>query len=148
MQLPRLELPEGTLLLREQIAGGPDRSGNSRLLIRDDGAILHARNETLWAEHESDAPAAHWNTPLQSVGVLAPEQLAKLRSALERADLDDRPAGAPRGHLSDPVYERLTAVRDTTPVTVVAERGGLPARLGELRETLDAVVDAALRVER
>jgi len=153
LTLARLEIPDGALLLYEQMAiRDPDRSGNWRFLVRADGGFYHARNTRLWVTDPallaSDDPTLFWNTPFPATPAraLSPQQRDELERAIRTADfpaLARRSPFTPRGRVSDPSVERWSAILNGETHSVVVESGAAPPELVTLRATVDALVAAA-----
>src|SRR5262245_42582339 len=102
--LPRLELPERTLLLYESVVQrDADRHGNWRFRFGDDGGFYNARNQPLAVDARnaaSDDPAWFWNVPFpeRPDRRLDAAQLAELKRAIATAHF---PSLAPR-YAADP----------------------------------------------
>jgi hypothetical protein len=154
--LPRLDIPDRALLLYENIGlKDPDRTGNWRFVVRDDGCFFNARNTKLWLsqpeEFASDDPKLFWNTafPDTPSRCLTPPQRAELDEAIREADLASlakRSTTRLEGRKSSPSLERWTLARQGRAVhTVVVEAGDVPAPLSRLRATIDRLVAAAPR---
>ena len=91
--LPKLEVPDNTLLLYENIAvNNTDRTGNFRFVFLDDGTYYNARNTQLWITDtdklSSDQPDLFWNKPFPDKPdrQLTDEQLQDLKDAIDKAD--------------------------------------------------------------
>ena len=133
--LPALDLPAGTLLLREHIGGdGPERTGNWRERIDASGCWSVAHNTWLWVTDPAlrglDDPLLFYNSEFSAPWFcLADGQLARLRAAAsELRPTEDRPAG--------PV-ERWTVVVAGTPRSVVVPAGRPGRRLGRLASVVE-----------
>jgi hypothetical protein len=167
--LPRLEVPDGAVLLYEQVAPQDmDRSADWRFYLRSDGCWFQARNQALVlseaADLGKDDPALFWNVPFgdQPQACLSKEELDQVLRAVDGAGFQDLdpyyplPSGV---RVSHPAVARWT-VRDGSDVqTVVVEQPDLwkakeaagkqwwAARKGlaGVQDALNAAVGAALR---
>jgi len=156
--LPKLELPANTWILYENVAiDAPDRTGNWRFLIRDDGYFFHARNTQYWLEDltliNSADPDLHWNTAFgdNPNRCLNDSQLNDLRDALDKAQvskLEPYYAPSPDEQESHPSAERWTITHDELTHTIVVERGAVPKALVTLRQKIDELIADAPRIER
>jgi hypothetical protein len=131
--LPRLELPAGARLLYEEVVlGDPDRTGNWRFYVREDGCFFSARNSRLWVtgadDFGSDDPALFWNSPFPGKPdrCLTASQVGELEAAIRAADiaaLSGRYRLAGDGIERSGSAERWTVVDGGKPSTVVVEPG-------------------------
>lgn len=147
--LARLEVPDGVLLLYENMAiKDPDRTGNWRLLFRQDGGVFAARNTQLWitdsAQFKSDDPTLFWNTPFSNTPDrrLTEPQQAELLEAIRRADFasDRYYSSSPGQQGSSPSVERWTVRQGNELRTAIVESGAAPPPLVVLRRTIDRLV--------
>lgn len=147
-ELPRLEVPDGTLVLVEELALGRDRSGNFRWRIADDGSVFSTSNQGPFIvpaeEVASTDPAAHWNAswPSQPQQRLDPDAVAEVRAALADVDLEGGRSRPPAPRESHPVVERWTLVQHGATRTLEVPRGRRPADLAAIA---DAVTAGSLR---
>ena len=154
--LPKLEIPEGALLLYEyMVMKDPDRTGNWRTYIDAEGCFYSARNSQLWltepAQFESDAPELTWNTPFSSTPdrCLTEVQVAELMDKIRSVafpDLKPIYTSVAFPFTSSPSVERWTLIREDGTISVVVEQGATPLRLTDFRATIDRLIAAAPRV--
>ncbi|WP_446375172.1 hypothetical protein [Coleofasciculus sp. E2-BRE-01] len=153
--LPKLEIPENTRLLYENIAiNDPDRTGNWRFLFRQNGCFFNARNTQLWIEDSaqlsSDDPDLHWNKPFPDTPnrCLTESQQAELTEAIRQVDFPSMAKyypTPPDHQVSHPAAERWTVVQNGKSQTVVVENGFAPPELVQLRQKIDQLVANAPR---
>lgn len=148
--LARLDVPAQTLLLFEQmVAKDPDRTGNWRYLLREDGCFFSVNNDRLIvADQQSDDPSLFWSSPFstQPDRCLTAEQLAELSRAITAvsfAQLDDYYASPAFSRTSSPTVTRWTTVKDGVAYTVVVELDAGPPELADLDATVSRLVAAA-----
>jgi hypothetical protein len=155
--LPRLEIPENTLLLHEDIAiDDSDRTRNRRFLITKDGGFHFSRNTELYVDDpdliDSDEPDLHWNKPLRShpIRQLSKSQIAKLSKAIQAVDLPQLAKyylTAEDEAYSHPSVERWTMIHDNTIYTIIVQDDEAPPALVKLRQKIDELVANAPRVQ-
>lgn len=153
--LPKLEIPENTRLLYENIAiNDPERTGNWRFLFRQNGCFFNARNRQLWIEDSaqlsSDDPDLHWNKPFPDTPdrCLTESQQAELTEAIRRVDFPSlaKYYPTPPDHqVSHSSAERWTVVQNGQSQTVVVENGFAPPEIVRLRQKIDQLVANAPR---
>jgi hypothetical protein len=122
-----LTRPRGALVAMRKSGG--IRFSWRLVVVRQDGRVIYKSNQL-------GALAA-----AQAIGQLQPDQLAELRSAIERADF----AGAPAGARQNPdafAYEIIARVGRRNS-SAEAFQGSIPAGLQPLIRLLDALMPAA-----
>ena len=146
--LPKLELPDKTLLLYEQITvNNPDRTENWRFFLRKDGCFFNARNTQLWVTDSvllsNDNPKLFWNKPFSATPdrCLTESQQAELVDAIHKANFSslDKYYTTP-SRVSDPSVVRWTVVEESGTYTVVVESGATPQQLVQLRSAIDKLI--------
>lgn len=134
--LPALDLPNGTLLLREHlVAGAGERSGNWRERIDDSGCWSVARNTWLWVHDPVllalDDPRLFYNSdfsePWFCLSVSQRERLAAALAVLPKQGSQTRGSG---------LLERWTAVVEGRPRSVVVPAGRPGRTLAPLASVL------------
>lgn len=142
----------GVVVGLEDMAQGPDRSGNVRWCIDDRGRFFSAHNRYLWVS--ADRPGGsdsrlHWNTalPRNPQRRLSASDLERVVTFVDGLDLQAMAANSPYGSL-DGVSEgsvlRWTLTGSTGPTAVlVAVPAAQPEDLRRLADLVDALVAAS-----
>lgn len=151
--LPRLDVPDDTLLLFEDmVMKDADRAPNWRYRFDVRGCYYSARNTQLTitepAQFESDDPALTWDTPFSGEPdrCLNEAQFAELMDAIRATafvDLNPIYTSVAFPFTSSPRVGRWTLVEDGVATTVVAEQEAIPLRLMDLQTVVSRLVAEA-----
>lgn len=150
--LPRLEVPDGALVLREHFSFSNKRGPNSRFFIRVDGSYHAAHSGPLVIDQSrafDDDPSLFWDTPFNGVpdAILGASSMDRLRAAIRATHfrfLAPRYTLPPWGKTPNhPVVDRWTVLDDGTRHTVVVEEEQAPAALYRLDKLIEALVQSA-----
>lgn len=151
--LPKLEIPENTLLLYENVAiDDTDRSGNWRFYFRQDGCFFNARNTRLIitdaSQLKDETPDLHWNTSFSNTPItcLNEAQLADLKKSIDAVNFEKLSKSytySKSRQISHTAVDRWTIVQDDIS-TIFVESQSAPSELVELRVKIDQLIAEAL----